>query len=241
MFERSPAFPLPLVILLALAQLTQPAVSQAQGSNTVNRQLECTLPNGSHAKLTVQLANSEMEQSQAVVLDWLLTTDRSAYADGGYLNLVRTLHLDGKSRCRFLFEIIDRELASSSDLQFAQVLISLVQSIPYRVPPVEMAGRPTLGLLPPVVALGEGYGDCDTKSLLFAALATHRFPVLYLVGPQHAFIGLPLSPSAGQCYVTIEDRSWVLCELTHQWAIGKLPQDSIDDIAANRYEYVILR
>ena len=66
-----------------------------------------------------------------------------------------------------------RRLAASANPKDtpAGAALAFVQEIPYRKPPDERAGRCTLGFLPPLEALAAGYGDCDTKSLLFASLA----------------------------------------------------------------------
>jgi hypothetical protein len=63
--------------------------------------------------------------------------------------------------------------------------------------------------------LAENRGDCDTKSVAFAALAHLLFPkvpsALVLV-PEHALLALGLAPEPGDRVVRLQGRDWVLTE-----------------------------
>ncbi len=90
--------------------------------------------------------------------------------------------------------------------------LGFIQTIPYD-PLENRANDP--GLLPPLVMLAENRGDCDTKSVAFAALAHLLFPevpsALILV-PNHALLALGLDPEPGDRVVHYQDRDWVLAE-----------------------------
>ncbi len=122
------------------------------------------------------------------------------------------------------------------------IIAGLVQDgLPYRIPEDERhtpKGRvQTAGFLVPVDALTErpsaaragwGWGDCDTKSATFAALASHieGLHVIMLVGRGHAFVGVALPPNRGDRYVRHRGNSYVLLESTAPWPLGRIP-DSV--------------
>jgi hypothetical protein len=91
-------------------------------------------------------------------------------------------------------------------------VLAFIQAIPYD--PLEDRAKDP-GLLPPLVMLAENRGDCDTKSVAFAALAHLLFPkvpsALVLV-PEHALLALGLKPEPGDRVVQLQGRDWVLTE-----------------------------
>jgi hypothetical protein len=90
--------------------------------------------------------------------------------------------------------------------------LAFVQTIPYD-PLNDRAKDP--GLLPPLVMLADNRGDCDTKSVAFAALAHLLYPqvpsTLVLV-PHHALLALGLEPRPGDRVIHSLGRDWVLTE-----------------------------
>lgn len=93
--------------------------------------------------------------------------------------------------------------------------VSLVQvGLAYRTPEAQAEGRQTLGFYTPVKALTEGYGDCDTKSALLAALL-RQLGDWKLVGvrvPNHYLLGLARAPRAGESFVEHDGERFVLIE-----------------------------
>ena len=91
-------------------------------------------------------------------------------------------------------------------------VLGFIQTIPYD-PLADRAKDP--GLLPPLVMLAENRGDCDTKSVAFAALAHLLYPkvpsALILV-PEHALLALGLDTKPGDRVVRFRGRDWVLVE-----------------------------
>jgi hypothetical protein len=126
----------------------------------------------------------------------------------------------------------------------AGILTGLVQDgLPYAIPADirrSDAGGPvvTLGLMVPLEALtarpsearaGWGWGDCDTKSLTFAAVAQNieGLDVVLLSGRHHMFVGVSLPPQVGDRYVKLRGETYVLVELTAPWPLGQVPPENV--------------
>ena len=123
-------------------------------------------------------------------------------------------------------------------------LLAFVQEIPYRKPADRRAGRITLGLLPPLEALAAGYGDCDTKSLLFASLADNgKGPeVILLRGPNHMIAGLQCGQKEEGVKVKAFGKLFLACECSHGvWRPGQIAPEIKRDLAANQYEPIRVR
>lgn len=94
-------------------------------------------------------------------------------------------------------------------------MLTFVQSaLPYRRPPDEEGGRDILGFFPPPRALQEGYGDCDTKSALLAALLAN-FPGMRMIGihvPRHYLVGIARVPRPGDAFIEYRGEPFVLVE-----------------------------
>ncbi len=93
--------------------------------------------------------------------------------------------------------------------------IAMVQtSLRYQRPPRMENGRDTLGFLPPLSALERGYGDCDTKSALLAALILNIKPgrIIGLQLPNHYLLGIERHPRTGQASIRYQGRDFVLVE-----------------------------
>lgn len=111
-----------------------------------------------------------------------------------------------------------RRLASEQgrDAQWAiEAAIALVQTgLPYRQPGEWDNGRKIVGFYPPARALEQGYGDCDTKSALLAAILLHLTDDK-LIGvhvPKHYLLGIAAQPLPGQAHIRHEGQTYVLVE-----------------------------
>lgn len=92
---------------------------------------------------------------------------------------------------------------------------SLVQtSLAYQTPAAIDAGRKTLGFYPPPRALEKGYGDCDTKSALLAAILANLDapPVVGVRVPNHYLLGIGRQPQAGEAWIEYRGQAYVLLE-----------------------------
>ncbi|GFO67746.1 hypothetical protein GMLC_13250 [Geomonas limicola] len=93
--------------------------------------------------------------------------------------------------------------------------LSLVQTaFRYEAVPMVIDGRQTGGIYPPLEAVAKGKGDCDTKSVLLAALLMNWNKVK-LVGigvPDHYLMGVLRNPGKGDAYVEYQGLRYVLME-----------------------------
>lgn len=124
---------------------------------------------------------------------------------------------------------------------------SFVQSLEYRVPPdhrVNEEGEKilTAGAMMPLETLSLGWGDCDSKSLLFAALvhSINLAEVCFIVMDEHLFVGVQLSPNQDDQTIPHKGKDWILIELTDLWPIGRVPQDRLHGVVDKRYKIVDL-
>jgi hypothetical protein len=134
--------------------------------------------------------------------------------------------------------------ATGSREPLPKAVLAFVQEIPYRKPPDQRAGRSTFGLLPPLEALAAGYGDCDTKSLLFAALADNgRGPeIILLRGPGHVVAGLECSAKEKGTRFRAFGKHFLICECSDGiWLPGEVSPDIRKDLEAKLYQPVRLR
>ena len=123
-------------------------------------------------------------------------------------------------------------------------MLSFVQEIPYKKPPDQRSGLVVLGVLPPVEALAAGYGDCDTKSLLFASLVDDgRGPeVILLRGPEHMIAAVECGESEAGYKIKVYGKVFLLCECSHGvWLPGQIAPGIHADIEKNLYRPIRLR
>ncbi len=93
--------------------------------------------------------------------------------------------------------------------------LSLVQTgLDYEDIPLRREGRVIGGIYPPVVALTEGRGDCDSKTALMASILLN-WDRIRLVGvgiPDHYLLGVLQIPAKGDAYVEYGGLQYVLME-----------------------------
>jgi len=93
--------------------------------------------------------------------------------------------------------------------------LALVQTaLRYEVIPPEEGGRVSGGMKPPLLALAEGKGDCDSKTALLAATLLN-WDNIRLVGvgvPNHYLLGILRNPAKGDAFVEHEGLQYVLVE-----------------------------
>ena len=112
------------------------------------------------------------------------------------------------------------------DETLGAVLTFVQSALLYQRPPDEEGGRDILGFFPPPRALHEGFGDCDTKSALLAAILTN-FPGTRMIGvhvPKHYLVGIARVPRPGDAFIEYEGQQFVLVEPSGP---GRLPPGQI--------------
>jgi hypothetical protein len=134
------------------------------------------------------------------------------------------------------FQALRRAGEGTSDRRLLGTFLSFFQELRYELPPPVERGRHILGFRPPSAVLVRGAGDCDSKSAAFCALWRHRpeRAVLILV-PGHALVGVEGKPRAGEAYVRLGNRYFVLCEVAGP---GKIPPGGSS--ISGSFEYVMI-
>ena len=119
------------------------------------------------------------------------------------------------------FQALRQVGTGEDDRRLLALFLSFFQDLRYEVPPSVELGRHILGFRVPTAVLARGGGDCDSKSAAFCALWRHRpeRAILILV-PGHALVGVEGAPRAGEAYVRLGNRYFVLCEVAGP---GKVP------------------
>ena len=169
--------------------------------------------------------------------------ERSLYAERGIRLVGHTLYPDyaaiASRASRPLadcFRALDRAASGDSERRRLGLFLAFLQEIPYVVPPDRWQGRRTLGLFVPTEVVVGRHGDCDSKSVTFAALWRNFDTPLILVNlPRHMLVGVAVTPGPGEHFVQVGNRYFVLCEVAGP---GKLHpgREPIPD----RFEYILI-
>lgn len=100
------------------------------------------------------------------------------------------------------------------DRRLLEVVLAFLQEIPYEVPPNSAGRTRTLGLYVPTEVLVGNHGDCDSKSVTFAALWRRiDVPLILVRVPGHMLLGVAVRPGPGERFVRLGNRYFVLCEV----------------------------
>ena len=110
-------------------------------------------------------------------------------------------------------------------------LLLFTQAIPYDA--LQQRTSET-GFLPPLQVLRQNRGDCDSKSVLFAAVAHLLYPDLPLaliLIPDHAYLAVGIEPEPGDAALTYDGRRWTVAEPVgpRLLALGRLSEQSLGD------------
>lgn len=120
-----------------------------------------------------------------------------------------------KPRLKPVLEAIQAQNPGLSLRRFLDVLLSFLQQVRYRIPPLQENSRFILGLWVPFRILVENLGDCDSKGVTFSCLWTNltNYPLILIKVPNHMFIGVAV-PMFGNASVTVGGLRYTLCEVT---------------------------
>ncbi|HAW02569.1 MAG: hypothetical protein ACJ0BN_15990 [Limisphaerales bacterium] len=132
---------------------------------------------------------------------------------------------------------------SGSDL--IAYITNFVQNLDYRIPqsPREWPWKPQLqivncGVNMPLETLYNGWGDCDSKSVLLATLLGNlgNINTVFLEGNRHAFIGIAGMPGRNEHFVTHRNIKYRLIETTTPYPIGKISKKSWTGIQKEQFQ-----
>lgn len=190
---------------------------------------------GYSAQDTAEMAktcNCTQEQYDQKVDDYY----RSRAVSWKQVNGRRRLYVDvptvverNKPRLRPLaaeFSQLAKSKNYTSEQTFGAILTFVQSALAYQRPPEEEGGRDILGFYPPPRSLQEGFGDCDTKSALLAAILTN-FPGTRMIGvhvPKHYLVGIARIPRPGDAFIEYRGEPFVLLEPSGP---GRLPPGMI--------------
>jgi hypothetical protein len=122
------------------------------------------------------------------------------------------------------------------DRRLLEVFLSFLQEIPYQLPPSPSSGPRTFGLYVPTEVLVGNHGDCDSKSVTFAALwRSIGVPLVLVRVPGHMLLGVAVRPGPGERFVRLGNRYFVLCEVAGP-AKSRPGRTSVE----GSFEYVLL-
>lgn len=131
--------------------------------------------------------------------------------------------------------------------QLNGVIATFVQSMTYRIPPDIRRDHDgqnvfTGGITMPLETLYHGYGDCDTKTVLFASIMKNfeGAEVILLKGNGHMFAGFRMEPRMYEKYILLQGEKYVLVELTTPWRLGHVPQEHLHALRLKKLEVVPL-
>lgn len=111
-------------------------------------------------------------------------------------------------------ERIARERKYDSGATIGAVLSLAQTGIPYFQPPMQEEGKEILGLYVPPQVLGNGKGDCDSKTGLVASLLKN-FSGARMIGinvPNHYLMGIARIPQRGEAFIQHDGEPYVLLE-----------------------------
>ena len=120
--------------------------------------------------------------------------------------------------CRPIAEQIVEALdtyGTDSPRERIEIAMKFVQDIPYGIPESQFPGWHRGGLFTPPEVLIEMYGDCDSKSVLFAGILTSLIDardILFLQQSKHLLTAVKGEPEGGQTYITYEKQAYLLAE-----------------------------
>ena len=115
---------------------------------------------------------------------------------------------------RPIYELLRRTVPGGSRYERIQTLMKFVQDIPYGIPPENDGNRVISGIIPPPQLFTEGWGDCDSKAVLFSAIMAHDpgYEVIYLFVPKHMFSAVRGVPRPYQQFVTYRGKKYIIAE-----------------------------
>ncbi len=124
---------------------------------------------------------------------------------------------------------------------------AFVQALPYQIPPdfrINDNGEEilTAGAMMPIDTLSKQWGDCDSKSMLFASLvrSINLVNVSFIVMDDHLFAAVQLSPTGEDHSIKHRGDEWVLIELTDAWPVGRVPEKHLRGMKSVGYTVVDL-
>lgn len=120
-----------------------------------------------------------------------------------------------KDFCKRIYDLAEAHLQEKASFQSrVELILRFCQDITYSVPPSEWNGKIIAGLFPPSILLKAGWGDCDSKAMLFCSILANN-PIYEIVGvhvPGHLYLAIKGVPQAYQATITYKGEEYIVCE-----------------------------
>lgn len=139
-----------------------------------------------------------------------------------------------------LSQAIYEKLNASSDARkYINLLLAWLQSIPYSTL-TDRVSTNGAGFLPPISLLNQNKGDCDSKTVLAAAIIRAflpRVPMRIIFLRNHALLAVSLNVGANDHSIILDDIPFVLMEPTGpaKMMLGEIGKNSKTAIAQSEY------
>jgi len=124
---------------------------------------------------------------------------------------------------------------------------SFVQSFPHKSQPLTRCAADGTsvyvgGVTMPLETLANGFGDCDTKCVLFGSLLAHvdGAKMVLIRSGRHAFAGILGVPKPLERFVRLRNDTYVLVELTSPWPVGHIPGENWRALHSKKFEIIPL-
>lgn len=140
-----------------------------------------------------------------------------------------------------LYDIVDEQ---SNARSYLNLLLSWAQTIPYD----ELTNRVSSngsGFSPPLAVLNQNLGDCDSKSVLTAALIRAFLPgnsMRLVLLNNHALLAIAMTPLAKDATMMIDGMPFILLDPTGpiQTKLGEVSQSTKLAIASKQYTLEVI-
>ena len=139
-----------------------------------------------------------------------------------------------------LSQAIYEKLNASSDARkYINLLLAWLQSIPYSTL-TDRVSTNGAGFLPPISLLNQNKGDCDSKTVLAAAIIRAflpKVPMRIIFLRNHALLAVSLNVGANDHSIILDDIPFVLMEPTGpaKMMLGEIGKNSKTAIAQSEY------
>ncbi len=107
-----------------------------------------------------------------------------------------------------------------------ELAMRFVQDIPYAVPPNRRGGKITSGVFSPPEILINGYGDCDSKVILFIGILSYLIEpdrIIILRQKNHLLSAVCGNPKDGEVFVRYRGKKYLIAETagTGHFSLGE--------------------
>lgn len=155
----------------------------------------------------LNIRKDEMERGLFLLNDNLIEVDKSA-----------VINYYAESFCKPIAKMIVESLAEygrDTRRDRIEMAIRFVQDIPYAIPTYADEDRHYGGVSPPPKLLIEGYGDCDSKVLLFVGILVFLIPpedIIFLNQTEHVLSAIHDKPLKGDTYIKYKLNDFLIAE-----------------------------